>query len=341
MSLKHNPALIGGFMLGGLILTIAGALYFGSFKVFADTENLVVLFDESVNGLEIGAPVKIRGIKVGQVKQILLRVPGMPDDSESIAVKISIDRPVIRNLGGGHHLDGDLAFESVCQMMVEQGLRAQLQLQSLITGQYFIDLKFSADSSPPEYRISPGAGSCPEIPAVPSPFARFEKSANQLLGEVSALRLGELSAQLSDVLVSINHFMSSTDAGSLSSNLVQTLTTAREAMQDDTLREAISEGQLAIHEFRLLTTRIGSQVEPVSTELKETLVQMQETLGEVETTSRRAHLVLSEDSAMRYRLEKALENLAGAAAAFQRLSEELERNPNMLITGKAQEAPAP
>ena len=65
MNQKISPALIGGFVVGALVLLVIAVIAFGSGQLFRKTREFVLYFDSSVNGLRIGAPVKVRGVEVG------------------------------------------------------------------------------------------------------------------------------------------------------------------------------------------------------------------------------------------------------------------------------------
>jgi hypothetical protein len=70
MGSKINPTTIGAFVVGAIVLLIAGGLLFGGGKFFQEKLPYVLFFDSSVEGLNVGAPVVFRGVQVGQVTEI-------------------------------------------------------------------------------------------------------------------------------------------------------------------------------------------------------------------------------------------------------------------------------
>jgi paraquat-inducible protein B len=85
MNKKISPAVIGAFVIGAVALIIIAILVFGSGRLFRQTRDFVLYFDNSVNGLRIGAPVKIKGVEIGSVKDIRLQLekdkePKIPRD---------------------------------------------------------------------------------------------------------------------------------------------------------------------------------------------------------------------------------------------------------------------
>ena len=70
MGKKANPTVIGGFVVGAVALAVAGVLVFGGGQFWASTILWVSYFPGSVKGLQVGAAVTFRGVKIGQVTEI-------------------------------------------------------------------------------------------------------------------------------------------------------------------------------------------------------------------------------------------------------------------------------
>src|SRR6516164_628273 len=73
MAQKANPKLIGVFVLGAIVLLVAGILAFGSGDYFAPKGKAVLLFQGSLAGLDVGSPVTFRGVRVGSVTNIVIQ----------------------------------------------------------------------------------------------------------------------------------------------------------------------------------------------------------------------------------------------------------------------------
>ena len=70
MSKRANPKIIGGFVIGAIVLIIAGVIVFSSGQLFIKKPKVIMYFKGSVKGLNVGAPVDFKGVQVGKVTEI-------------------------------------------------------------------------------------------------------------------------------------------------------------------------------------------------------------------------------------------------------------------------------
>jgi paraquat-inducible protein B len=161
---RAHPVAIGAFVAGALALAIAGALIFGaSGTLFGRKFPVVMYFDDNVNGLAVGAPVAYRGIRLGQVTQIH-SVVGSP----KIAVAATLERgPFLTP----ENPSGTDQMRRAMQDAIAQGLRAQLALQSLLTGHLYVSLVLRPDKPA---SLSGFHGGALEIPTIPTIIAQLE-----------------------------------------------------------------------------------------------------------------------------------------------------------------------
>src|SRR3954470_3943499 len=91
MSKKANPTVIGLFFAGGLVLAVAGLLAFSARSHLHPQVKYVLYFDDSLKGLNPGAPVRFRGVTVGSVADVRIRHNQAAND-HSMPVIISVDK---------------------------------------------------------------------------------------------------------------------------------------------------------------------------------------------------------------------------------------------------------
>ncbi|MDR2982865.1 MAG: MlaD family protein [Puniceicoccales bacterium] len=119
MSKPANTSLIGIFVLGGLLLLIIFIGLFGSGQFNSKKVEFICFFEDSVNGLDIGSPVKFKGVTVGKVSRVLLRIEGQTLGDNAVPVVIEIDERALSSSGIVEHFSD----KKKCEDIIERGLR--------------------------------------------------------------------------------------------------------------------------------------------------------------------------------------------------------------------------
>ena len=170
---------------------------------FTEKIPYTIFFDDSVRGLNQGAPVEFRGMRVGTVKDVQLQIDV---SNEQILIPVTIEiEPERITLVGGTERDADMMAE-----MVKRGLRAQLQSGNLLTGQLLVDLGFHPKAPSAELMVDGAA--YPVIPSVPSELQALTSSVSGILTEIADLPLDELVEDLRATVQSLEQLASSPKA---------------------------------------------------------------------------------------------------------------------------------
>jgi paraquat-inducible protein B len=140
MAKEANKTLIGLFVVGAIVLLIVALVVFGGGRFFKSTERYVAFFDESVKGLSVGAPVMFRGVRIGKVDDFQVYY-NVGEDKFKIPVLITLFPEKIQGIGIEME-STEAESRKFWQQMLEDGFRAELQIQSLVTGQLGIQLDF-------------------------------------------------------------------------------------------------------------------------------------------------------------------------------------------------------
>src|SRR5688572_15801114 len=141
MARRANPALIGGFVVGGIVLAVTALVLFGGGRFFRQTKPLVAYFEGSVKGVSIGAPVTFRGAKIGSVTDVQVIVD-TKKDSIVTPVFFEIDAARLHDISGRKYKVSSNTRRTM-KKLFERGLRAELEMQSFVTGQVGIALDFN------------------------------------------------------------------------------------------------------------------------------------------------------------------------------------------------------
>ena len=300
-----SPAVVGGFILSGLALGIAAILLFGGTHLFSPTVHAVVYFRESVANLNVGAPVTFRGVRVGAVTGIAVNLD-MTDFTARIPVYLDLmPSAIFLENGIAGRTDTDFV------RLLKAGLRAQLNMQSLITGQLRIDLDIQPGIAEPPVI---GDGDRAEIPSIPSRLKTLE-------GEVSELPLKEMIENARQALAAIQQVADDLPrrVGPLADSLKQTSDAARVTLNDIDRLALAGQRQLAAN---------GTHVERILESSDRTMRNAEALIGSLTEMA-------AEDSPMRGDLQAAIRDLAASAGSLRGFTREVERDPHTLLVGRA------
>lgn len=290
MSKQANPTLIGAFVLGAIALAVITTLLLAGGSWFGKRQQHVLYFEGAAQGLQVGAPVVFLGVKVGTVKQIQL---GLDEKNRRflVPVMIEIEPHAVRTRGVE---TVDLRDRATVRKLVERGLRGRLRMQSLLTGQLYVDLDFHP-GKPPHF-----AALDPDLSEIPTMRTAVEELTTKLEG----FAMDKFMADVASISSAINKFMSAPATQELPQRLNATL-----------------------RQLESLATRLDAQSKPIFKEVHEDLVEMrkamvgaQVAIAKVETAADRVATLASPDSKMVSNMTRASDELAQAATSLQHLT---------------------
>jgi paraquat-inducible protein B len=318
-----RPAIIGGFVLSGLAFGVAAILLFGGLRLFSTTERAVVLFPGSVAGLAVGAPVTFRGVQVGSVQRISVRLD-VKDLTAYIPVYLDL-HPDSVSMTNGILPAGELGIER----LLKAGLKAQLNTSSFVTGQLQVDLNLRPDIKTAPTRIDLGL---PEIPAIDSPF-------ETLTDQIAHLQLRQLVDTSQRTLESIQRVsdLLGDRIGPLLDDVQKTSETARNTLQTTTgaVRQIQADATRTLGNIDQLTIEGRQQLTARGTEVSRVLGEVGSTAREVGTLSVSLNDMVSPRSQTRRDINATIRDLAATASSLRAFSHEIERNPSLLLSGRA------
>lgn len=163
--------------------------------IYHRTIKVTMYFDESVRGLNIGAPVLLRGIPVGKVTDINLEINAKTAEIHiPIIVEIEPDRIIVVNK------QNNLTVKQNIEQLIGKGLRAQLQTGSLLTGQLFVALDLFPNSKVVTHSNNTGYQ---EFPTTANPVNQIANSAHAVLDKISKLPLETMTTEINKTLASL------------------------------------------------------------------------------------------------------------------------------------------
>ncbi len=369
-----NPAAwrVGVFALIGTVLLVVALVLVGG-HWFTRTEPARVRFAASVQGLQQGAPVVFRGVRVGRVEDIGLAPPG--PGGVLVPVTLSLDTGLLRGL----LVEPPVGDAPVVPPLIAQGLVARLASPSLLTGLSIVELDFA--SVPGAVAMPAGAGSGSQSPARPPDQARVPAVASRAgppLIPSAPDRMQSLQAQLEGVdlaglvrdlqtsvravrtMVSDPQAMTAlaraADAAGAVQQLAERLQRELPQLAGDgrrvlgetrgvlgDARRAIDDTRGALVEQTLPDVRTASrraaeaaaQLQSLAAEAPAALTELRQASAEIGRAAGVLQEAVAEDGGVRQNAERALQDVSRAARAVRALAEQLEQQPDALIRGRA------
>ncbi len=323
MSKKASPTLIGAFVVGGIVLAVVVTTLFGGQEFFRAKNYVVMFFEGSVNGLNVGSPVMFRGVKVGTVTDIRMVL-----DPETLEIGIPVTAEIDpKSLSRSNIEQAGLVIPA--DALVSKGLRAQLQMQSLLTGQLYIELDFQPDK--PMRRVGEGL-EYPEIPTIPTPIQELGKKLEQF-------NLEQVLSDASSTLEGLNRLVNSPELHATIQTLNGTLDEYAQAARDinKQVGSVARSTDATLQDTRATLASLRKAFDDsdvLFSRADQALQKLGGAADEATAAIGAARQTISPDSRLLYDLSTALEELAHAARAIRALADTLERQPDALLRGK-------
>ena len=331
MSKKANTAVIGGFVVGAFLILFAMLFYLSGGVFNRNTDIGLMVFDGSVKGLKVGAPVAFKGVQIGEVTDFDVIVDlDTYEVLTPVEVRIYADRVV--GIRGGKRVEED--DYDPTESLIARGLRAQLQVQSLLTGLLYIQLDFHPNSQPRFTAEDLAKYDLPKninvVPTIPTEFERLARS----LEDIDFSRLAE---NVETTLTGIDRFINDPDFQHLPENISATLAAVERL-------STTFEGEITTLSpgLNTLVAEAGGSMETLNADLpvltdeaKQALSRLSQALKSAQDTLGNVDYMLSDDSPTLYELTKAAQEMAAAGRALQSLAETLETQPESLLRGKS------
>lgn len=310
MSKKANTMAIGIFVILAIIIAVMGAVVLSAGELFKDSHKFVLYFDSDLSGLDEGAPVDYKGVRVGTVKDISI-VYDYKDDSISVPVIIEIDRKCFVEINCSNCQSNRTI--SGMELQTERGLRAQLKTQSLVTGKLKVSLVYSKNS-PIVYRNDNPDIKLEEIPTIPGSLDTIAKKISELHLEKIVEDLRTFSKSVAEMSESgkINEILDSLDKlgerignlplESIASDVKTSTQSISEILKSGEMRQTIANLNTLMQGTQELINTIRTQSNPFR---KETVILMNE--------------------------------LSKTAESIRYLADYLQRHPEALIHGKGKD----
>lgn len=317
MSKKANPAVVGSFVIGAIALSIIGIMLLGGRSLLEKKFTCILYFDESVSGLDVGAPVDFQGVRVGTVTGVQLEFDHnhqgeilRPVTLQLEESRINFDQGQARHIGAGEALE---------RLVVDHGLRAQLAKQSLLTGKLKIELGFFPSHS----LIRKNRGSTFwEMPTIPSPL-------KQVTAELAQLPLSDIVNEMHRAVKGLADVLNPESTGKTLANIDQAV---------EKMVSVLERLEAGIDPAAKQSSELMASAKTSLDEFHTTLAELNKSIGPLldQATQVAGHfnVLMNPESQARGEFSLLLEDLQQTSKSLRQLVNYLEQHPDALLRGK-------
>jgi paraquat-inducible protein B len=336
MANRVSSSAIGAFVLASLGLAAVATVILGSGKLFAHPHYYICMFQGNVNGLKVGAAVKVKGVQIGTVQHIGLRLTPAQGRLKQvrlgelpIPVIFELDERELKSRGGTGQALQPAEFEK----LIEQGLRAQLAMESLLTGLLYIDLGFHP-TNPAQFFIEPGSGPYPEIPTIPTDLEQIKENATRALAKLEKIDFNKLVVSITNAGNAVDKLAGDPDLHQAIASVDRLVSSPDLRAAIEHLDETIGNVNKAVIAVKNTVDRTGAKIDPLIASLQQSSSDLQAALVQARSTLASFQLVVSPGSPVTHKLDSTLDELDDASRSIHDLADYLQRNPSALIRGK-------
>jgi len=324
--------------VGSLVLLIAAVMVFGGGQLLKNKSEYVIYFDGALNGLNVGAPVKLQGVQIGTVKEISLELD-QKATRISKPVVIEIDPAVLLD-PSGHPLQAAATLNERRQnakRLIDAGLKAQLKTQSLLTGLLYVEVDFHRDQ--PLVLTGLNYKDLPELPSIPSTEEQLKNTADEILTKFRQLPIEDIVKDLAATMKEVREIMTSKELKKNRVALGKTLDETEKLVAN--LNRNL---QPLTNNMNGTITDTRTMVRDFSRDMRPVLISTEKALNHATTALQTATSVLQDSrhtlnsvdalTAPDAPLWQSLDALRDAAQSTKDLTDYLERHPDSIIYGK-------
>jgi ABC-type transporter Mla subunit MlaD len=327
---------LGLFVLVGLALVIGGVLFFSSSAYSEDSFIIETVTLESAQGLDPGAPVKFRGVRIGHVRKIELAYTRYKD--KIAGAEQNFGNAVILELGlreDGLPISANPRERSnSLKTAVERGLRARIASSSL-TGPPYVEIVFLNPKTNPPLAL-PWKPEMPYLPAGNSTFAQLVDAAQEIIESVRGADVGKVISHADALLIKVDKMIDDIQMPEIRTQAIGLITELRESNKrlQDILTDPNIKAMLA--DFAGTAKSLHGTAD--SPDLKKFLADLPEISARLKKTMDQINALLADEN-----IRKSLANFNAAAGSANDAMADIRRlakSANALLLSEQQDITA-
>jgi phospholipid/cholesterol/gamma-HCH transport system substrate-binding protein/paraquat-inducible protein B len=328
-------------VISAIVIAILGVIALGLGSIFQKKHLVETYIEESVQGLDVGSPVKFRGVLVGKVEDITLTSVEYPTRRRYVLVRFDISPNIF-----GFPSD---SMNRALQDEIKYGFRVRLAAQGL-TGVAYIEADYLNPERNPPLEID-WQPKYPYIPSARSRITQLSEAVERILHNVEQINIPELTASVEKSLNAMTKLAEAanlerigTQANALLSELRDTNRQLRVLVNAPELKSALADAAAAAGTARQILERadqpvtqllndlprVSESISRVATRLDSMSADLPQASAQLQQTLRQLNRLIS---AQQQQIEATLENLRLVTESMKEFSDESRKYPSQLIFG--------
>ncbi len=322
MSAKANYFKIGIFVISAAIIAIIAIIALGAGAMFQKKIIIETYINGSVQGLDVGSPFKLRGVKLGNVEKITFVAREYPFDPDSadylkygqyILVKSAIEPSRELTEEEQRHF---------IERMIKKGLRVRLASQG-ITGTAYLEADYIDPEEYPPMKITWEPHTF-YVPSVPSMITEFTDSVDKILEKLEEINVQGITTNLENILVSVNKVLNDVKVANLTKETGSLIVELRET--NKRLGPFLSDASATMATIRRIT---GDNEKPLTQSIS-ALGEVPDIINQLKSTLRQFRYFVSSEE---QNIGVSTENVRVITENLRDFTENAKRYPSHSLFG--------
>lgn len=319
MSARANYFKIGLFVLLGTAIAVVGLMALGAGSLLQKKFYAESYFEESVQGLDVGSPIKFRGVQIGRVETITLVGAEYATDKRYVLVRFSLYRDAIGALS-------QAAVKRFVDSEVEKGLRVRLAFQG-VTGAAYLEADYLEAERAPWLSID-WQPAYPFLPSAPSTITRYSEAIDGILKNIEQIDIQAIGSGLERALTALNGIMSQAQVGEIGQQTVQLLSELRTTNQR--LERMVARAEAPVSQVLQELPETVDNLNRLTAQLNALAGDLPEDIAPLGNTLRRLNGLLA---AEQQTIEETLDNIQQVSENLRDITDEARRYPAQMLLG--------
>lgn len=332
MTKTSSATAIGIFTLVGILLSGFAIVILGVGMRFEKNQKILLHFEKSVYGLQVGSDVRLGGVKIGRVSSISVIID-TTKNHKVIPVIVELTAKELKKISEAGSGVIDFTSREGIGRAVNLGLRAGMKQESLVTGQLYVEFDIVPDTKGFVYHSSIEE-TLPVVPTIPTQADELISDISEGLKKINRLDLEGAVAQIQTALERFSRQADQLEVKRINDNLVDISENLKELTGDRKLSDTLGNLDDTLLEMKQLSAKLNEKIDPLLEDIQKVVTGSEKSLKTLEEAAKEIGALGDPRSPALLDLKHLVHETEMTSRALQELSNDLKRNPSSLLRGK-------